>query len=125
MGYADQDRQREYQRNWVRKRREDFFLGKTCVRCGSAEQLELDHIDPATKISHYIWSWSSVRREAELLKCQVLCRTCHQVKSDEYQTVINPCGTVTGYTKRKCRCPWCRAAWAANARAWRASRKVT
>ena len=32
-------------------------------------------------MTHSIWSWSSLRRNAELAKCQVLCRPCHDKKS--------------------------------------------
>jgi hypothetical protein len=60
-----------------------YFTGKACVRCGSVESLELDHIDPATKVHHTVWDWSPARRETELAKCQVLCPPCHIVKTIE------------------------------------------
>jgi hypothetical protein len=62
---------------------------KCCVRCGSTEDLELDHIDPSTKHSEskntsgLIWSWCTERREAELAKCQILCKSCHLTKTRE------------------------------------------
>lgn len=59
----------------------DFFEGKSCVQCGSTENLELDHIDRTTKIDHKIWSWTRVKREAEIAKCQVLCHDCHKEKT--------------------------------------------
>ena len=71
----------KYQREWVAKRRADFFKDKKCVQCGSTERLELDHIDRETKESHSIWSWSEVRRLAEIAKCQVLCHECHRLKT--------------------------------------------
>ncbi len=49
--------------------------------CGSWDELEVDHVDPALKISHSIWSWSLERRLAELAKCVVRCRACHLKKS--------------------------------------------
>jgi hypothetical protein len=45
--------------------------------------LELDHVDPALKVSHRVWSWARERREAELAKCQVLCHDCHVAKTAE------------------------------------------
>ena len=75
--------QKAYQRQWIAQRRADFFADKICVRCGSSEGLELDHIDPSTKISNNIWSWSQVRREAEIAKCQILCADCHTEKTVE------------------------------------------
>lgn len=72
---------REYQRNWVRDRKKEFYRDKQCLHCGSKENLELDHIDPSTKVSHSIWSWSEGKRLKEISKCQVLCHACHILKS--------------------------------------------
>ena len=80
---ATKEEQREYQRKWIAKRRADFFADKICVRCGNDETLELDHIDPAQKVSHNVWSWSAARRDQEISKCQVLCHDCHLAKTVE------------------------------------------
>ena len=72
---------RDYQRAWISKRRLEYFEGKYCERCGSSEDLQLDHVDPDKKISHRIWSWSEERREEEIAKCQVLCKPCHRSKT--------------------------------------------
>lgn len=72
---------REYQRRWMAKRRAEFFAGKSCARCGSTRDLELDHIDWRSKWTHNIWSFRKIKRESELSKCQVLCRSCHKIKS--------------------------------------------
>lgn len=69
------------------ERRAAWFAGKCCVRCGSFDTLEYDHIDPKTKDpllvrnSYLVWTWPEARRSAELAKCQVLCRPCHRAKS--------------------------------------------
>lgn len=73
---------KKYAREWVAARRKKFFQDKFCVICFATENLELDHIDPSTKISHSIWSWSEKRREEELKKCQVLCNSCHKIKTN-------------------------------------------
>ena len=76
---------REYQREWMRKRRESFFEGKSCARCGSTERLELDHIDRSTKLLNpaRLWSLSDSNpvKSTELAKCQVLCSDCHLEKT--------------------------------------------
>ena len=72
---------RNYQRLWIAKRRTSFFKDKFCVKCKSKENLELDHIDPEIKESHRIFSWSKKRFDAEIKKCQVLCRDCHKEKT--------------------------------------------
>ena len=82
MPMATKEAQREYQRTWMAKRRSDWFSENgPCVVCGSWDNLELDHIDPQTKVSHRIWSWAKSRRNAELAKCQVLCTKCHDLKT--------------------------------------------
>ena len=71
----------DYQRKWMARRRAEYFCGKRCAHCGATEGLQLDHIDPSTKVHHTVWSWRSSRREEELKKCQPLCATCHKRKT--------------------------------------------
>jgi 5-methylcytosine-specific restriction endonuclease McrA len=104
MPYQNKERQLEYQRLWMKQRREDYFKVKHCKECGSGENLELHHIDPRIKEDHKIWSWSEGRREKELLKCIVLCRDCHK---KEHAPVH---GTVSMYNRRGCRCDFCKEA---------------
>ncbi|WP_079074766.1 HNH endonuclease [Streptomyces atriruber] len=111
MPYKDPDKQREYGRTWIRERRRAFFEDKECVNCGSRDRLELDHIDPSQKAEHSIWSWSKVRREAEIAKCQILCRPCHWEKT-KAQMGWGKHGTPSCY-KRGCRLPGCRTAYSA------------
>lgn len=115
--------QREYQRKWLAKRRASFFSGKSCVKCGSTENLELDHIDPAAKVrrsDHLIWSWSEPRRLAEIEKCQVLCSDCHLIKTIEYISRPIRHGTTSGYEHYGCKCKLCLGAAAEYKRQWRA-----
>lgn len=82
-------------------------LGGKCVVCGSAENLELDHIDPALKsfdISK-LWSVSKARFQAELKKCQVLCKSHHAEKTRRELSVDHG-GGASG--KRNCKCRPCR-----------------
>lgn len=85
MPYKDPEQKREYAARWAKetreRRRTDWFSENGPCSCGSWADLELDHIDPATKVAHEIWTWGDVRREAELAKCQVLCHDCHSAKS--------------------------------------------
>jgi len=82
-----------------------------CVKCGSDEDLEVDHIDPSLKIDHKVWSWSDVRRSAELAKCQVLCHKCHARKTAASRPQKQH-GTHSMYTSG-CRCQPCRDGHAA------------
>src|ERR1035437_4652710 len=107
MGYKDPEQRRKYAREWVAKRRVDFFADKRCVQCGSTDRMELDHIDRTQKVSHSIWSWSAKRRNAEIAKCQVLCHDCHVDKTwtQDFQRAEH--GTPASY-RRGCRCDKCR-----------------
>lgn len=109
MGYVDREKQRAYQRAWLAARKAAWIAEHgPCARCGSAKKLEVDHIDPSTKVSHSVWSWSKERREAELAKCQVLCGKCHKAKSRAAREPTH--GTHSRYAHRRCRCAKCKKA---------------
>ena len=67
MPYANVDDRRKNQRELRRKRRQEFFVDKSCSHCGTKDRLQLHHIDPATKIESWIWHWSSICNCAGLL----------------------------------------------------------
>jgi hypothetical protein len=81
-------------------------LGDACAKCGSDQDLEIDHIDPKTKSfnisSMTCFSWERI--EIELRKCQALCRPCHIEKSIAEQSIEHGEG-LTG--KKNCRCELC------------------
>lgn len=79
MPYKDAAAKRAYQRRWMAERRAAALAGKTCERCGDADgPFDFHHVDPAEKLTHKVWSLTPAKRDAELAKCIVLCRTCHQ-----------------------------------------------
>ena len=60
------------------------FLGSRCLHCGTTKDLEFDHIDPKKKSYHIgrmAGHYSKEKLEVELLKCQLLCKPCHQRKT--------------------------------------------
>lgn len=60
------------------------LLGGSCVVCGSVENIQFDHVDPATKlwnISDGAWKASEKAFWAEVAKCQLLCKPCHKAKT--------------------------------------------
>lgn len=80
--------QKEYQRRWIEDRKQKGLeiLGGKCVKCGSTERLEFDHVDPKIKnekIRHggslFSLKWEDVLEE--LKRCQLLCRPCHIEKT--------------------------------------------
>lgn len=89
--------------------RAQWFADKRCVRCNGTEKLELDHIDPTTKVASNVWLWAAARREAEIAKCQVLCKACHIVKTNEerYGFTSAPHGSAAMW-QRGCPCFSCK-----------------
>ncbi len=71
---------------WNRRRSKSIaLLGGQCVRCGSRDDLEFDHVDPSTKefTIAKASSFSESRFQAEISKCQLLCSDCHKEKTVE------------------------------------------
>jgi hypothetical protein len=95
------------------------MLGGRCVRCGSTDELEFDHIDPATKAfavgSDMSRAWERLVEEA--LKCQLLCRPCHVTKGREHRP--EPRHSYYRYWYYGCRCPICTEANAEKGRGQR------
>lgn len=123
MGYKDPEKQRQYQREWMARRRQKWIdENGPCSKCGSPDDLQVDHLDPSQKINHRVWSWSSERREAELAKCQVLCNDCHVKKTCVENTGLPPYqhGTKSMYEKHGCRCDKCKE-WRSSV--WKRKRK--
>jgi hypothetical protein len=103
-------RRKQYGRDWIRNRRDAWFRANgPCRKCGSWEDLELDHIDASQKVDHRLWSWSLARRTEELAKCQPLCHSCHESKTIEENRSQAQCGTRARY-KTGCRCDACKRA---------------
>jgi hypothetical protein len=117
MPYKDKQKQNAYQVARMKRLREEWLAANGPCKCGSCDQLEVDHIDPTTKVSHRIWSWSEKRRCEELKKCQVLWK-CHIEKSadEARQPLIH--GTYSAYSWKLCRCDECREAARRQSRKW-------
>lgn len=81
MAYFGEKR-REYQRERHARWREMavVHLGGRCAVCGTSENLEFHHKDPADKsfsIAH-IWSHKWEKQVQELAKCELRCVTHHR-----------------------------------------------
>lgn len=77
----DQRKIRDERRQYLRE-----YLGGKCVRCGSIENLEFDHIIRETKsftIGSSLTCFSIEDLILEVDKCQLLCRPCHIDKTRE------------------------------------------
>lgn len=57
------------------------IMGCECNYCSGSHKLEYHHENPATKefnVAQYFGRIAWERLEAELMKCIVLCRECHE-----------------------------------------------
>jgi hypothetical protein len=98
------------------RRRKELIeqLGGACRRCGSMEDLEIDHIDPRLKtmnVSRVVCEKWDEAFYKELENCQLLCTECHLEKTKEDMQYLpsGTHGTITMATHGKCRCDACRA----------------
>ncbi len=101
-------------------------LGGQCVKCGTKENLQFDHIDPTTKTGTIaeIWSYKKDFFDEEIKKCQLLCDKCHEEKTlTDLNRVSakNTHGTLSSY--KYCKCDICRKNKSAHQQAWRLKRK--
>lgn len=83
-------------------------MGGVCATCESDEELEFDHVDPATKSFSIMKRWNSPLTELleELKKCQLLCKVCHLAKTSSAKSVEHG-GGISG--RRNCKCAPCKA----------------
>jgi 5-methylcytosine-specific restriction endonuclease McrA len=109
---------RQYMRERCRKRRRraEKMLGGKCVVCGTKSNLDIDHIDPSTKLlgPERLWTSAEEKFLAEIKKCQLLCRTCHNDKTQRENGLIKNKGIhghPMNYARYGCKCSLCKAAW--------------
>lgn len=112
MPYSDPEKRRSYHAEFIRKRKEKWFAENgPCALCGSDENLEVDHIDPAVKSFSVHWGMRADLLAIELSKCRALCEKCHtQLSGDQKRKPENE------VKKPKCKCEECRLARNAYAR---------
>jgi 5-methylcytosine-specific restriction endonuclease McrA len=99
----------KYQRRNERRRQMAFnILGRKCVRCGSTENLQFDHKNPEEKTAKLSRFWSAEEHVfiREVLKCQVLCKKCHDKKTKNDVTINAKHGSASMWQKG-CRCKIC------------------
>jgi 5-methylcytosine-specific restriction endonuclease McrA len=77
------------------------------------EDLEFDHVNPATKVFTLTngHKYPKAKIKDELAKCQLLCSECHDKKTAKERAVESPHGTINQYYNHRCRCELCRAAY--------------
>lgn len=123
MPYKDRDKQRAFQREWIKRRRAEWFAANgPCAQCGTIEDLIAASPKPNKPVPHRVWTYSEKRRDAVLAECVVLCRKCYL----ERRWPAPEHGTLARYESRVhgCRCEKCRAARNRSEQARRKRRKA-
>jgi len=74
----------KWKRHYIKRRKKVIeYLGGHCVNCKTIDSLQIDHIDPDSKlfaVSEVLThAWTKI--EPELNKCQLLCKDCHVEKN--------------------------------------------
>ena len=113
MGYKDVDVKRGYQKQWISAKREKHLEGKVCYFCGTKDDLVIHHVTKEEKKNHRIWSWSDKRIIEEMMKCMILCDSCHRKYHNLEKKKPLEHGTFAGYKQYGCKCDKCRGANAA------------
>lgn len=103
------------------------MLGGKCVRCGSTESLEFDHIDRTIKSFTIGGAKRASRKQilAEAAKCQLLCHDHHLDKSYEMGDLTRAQHRTYATYSHGCRCPGCTEAHRDNMRAYRAKKRTS
>jgi hypothetical protein len=98
-------------------------LGGECVACGGTQDLQFDHQDRGLKSFNLakIWLGKQDRLQGELGKCQLLCKSCHLIKTVDEIGVPHGGGKKG---KRGCSCDPCKARRRQYMRDFRARLKV-
>lgn len=121
---------KESTKEYHRKRKQWIEdMGGKCVKCGSKEKIEFDHINPKDKKYNIAKVWYDDSKVLpELKKCQLLCNNCHLEKTkSEYEKVerIPKHGTITEYFRFKCRCCDCKHSYSVWKREYRLKKGET
>ena len=97
-------------------------LGGKCARCGSQDQLELDHVDRSTKRGDLgkLFTQGEARYLNELAKCQLLCSACH-IEKTRSEISVEHGGGLSG--KRNCKCAPCRIKKNEYMREWKRTKR--
>lgn len=102
------------------------YLGGKCVSCGTDKNLEFDHIIPGSQKYRIavMYEWSAKRIIEELNKCQLLCKSCHLIKTiNERGDNEAEHGTTGMYSNHDCRCKNCKKAWSSYYKIYKSKRR--
>lgn len=90
MPLKNPDAQRQYQLEWMWRRRLTWILEHgPCRWCGSVRDLSVSYRNPAGKTIKVasVWGYSDEKRQKILEQCEILCKECHRKKIATWRAV--------------------------------------
>lgn len=91
MGYKVKESQREYQKEWARRRRvtnrefiQNIKIERGCADCGYNDHhagLEFDHVGEKTLNVASMMGHTQEKILKEISQCEVVCGTCHNIRT--------------------------------------------
>lgn len=103
MSAKNPEVQRKLQREWLDRRKADFFKDKSCAKCGSVENLQLARLDKTDPPLRGFHSLSKAKQAT--IRYQVLCSECGKIDRLASRPVVH--GTEWKYQRDGCRCAAC------------------
>lgn len=79
MGYKNKEAQKEYQRNWMARRREELLVNKSCTHCSSTNDLTFCNIKNNGKV--FSTSYSKDKLMEKIKDALILCDPCYRLYS--------------------------------------------
>lgn len=73
MAYKDKEKQKEFQRNWIKAKRTKLLENKKCANCDSTEDLNIVNIKGKNK--KFSYSYSESKLQEKLKEAIILCET--------------------------------------------------
>lgn len=81
MPFKDKEKQKKFQREWMQKRREEFFANKFCEDCGSKE--DLVPYNAKSNKKKFSFSYSINELNEKFKGFSILCDNCYNVRNKE------------------------------------------
>ena len=109
--YTKKEDKNKYSLYYYNKKIKEYkdYLGGKCIKCGSINNLEFDHINPKEKCftitKKTTYNWDIIKKELD--KCQLLCKECHLKKTRENYPERKH-GEWAMIRREKCKCQICK-----------------
>jgi len=88
MGYKDIKKQREYQRKWMQKRRQEYMKDKTCYFCAKPATHLSPKVGYKTGATAHVFSYRKDKMLAALANYDCMCKFCFKYLQARYLRLL-------------------------------------